>query len=86
LAGASPDGALDLVGNVKEWVADAFTKTYYLDSPLVDPKGPPGTAIERTIRGSSYMTAQGSEAVYLRYGHAPTFTSDELGFRCAQGL
>src|SRR5262249_31537758 len=53
--GASPDGVLDLVGNVKEWVADGFTKTYYLESPLVDPKGP-SQSIHRTVRGSSYMT------------------------------
>jgi len=71
---------------VKEWVADAFTKTYYLESPLVDPKGPSGTAIERTVRGSSYMTDPGSAAVYLRYGRAPSFSSDEIGFRCAQGM
>jgi len=82
--GASPDGVLDLVGNVKEWVNDAFAKTYYLESPAADPKGPTGAAIHRTIRGSSYMTAAGSAAVTGRYGSEPSRRDDELGFRCAK--
>jgi formylglycine-generating enzyme required for sulfatase activity len=83
--GASPDGVLDLVGNVEEWVADGYTKTYYLESPGVDPKGPT-EAIFRTLRGSSYETAAGSEAIYQRRGKEPSFHDDHIGFRCAVSL
>ena len=39
--GASPYGALNMVGNVAEWVADWFEAEYYAVSPAENPKGPP---------------------------------------------
>ena len=39
-AGASPYGALDLAGNVAEWVADWYAADYYASSPAQDPAGP----------------------------------------------
>ncbi|MGE0869994.1 MAG: formylglycine-generating enzyme family protein [Kofleriaceae bacterium] len=83
--GASPYGVLDLVGGVKEWVADRYEKTYYLTSPVDDPKGP-STGIHRTIRGSSYKSFEGMEALYGRYGREPSYAEDDLGFRCAKSL
>ena len=74
-----------MVGSVKEWVADRFAKTYYLASPLVDPRGP-ASGVERVIRGSSASVAMafvGPAAIFHRYGSAPSFQSDEIGFRCA---
>lgn len=82
-AGKSPYGAEDMVGNVKEWVADRFGLHYFLESPRENPQGPEQGA-QRTIKGSSYMTAAGSEAVYWRQGNAPGHRDKELGFRCAQ--
>lgn len=72
-------------GNVKEWVADGYARTYYIDSPPVDPKGP-SSAIEHVIRGGSYVSDAGSATIHHRYGRAPSFQSDELGFRCAASL
>ena len=40
--GASPYGALDLAGNVWEWVADRYDPGYYRRAPAHDPIGPLG--------------------------------------------
>ena len=51
--GASPCGALDMVGNVWEWCHDLYQPNYYKESPAVDPKGPPkGNA--RVLRGGCW--------------------------------
>jgi formylglycine-generating enzyme required for sulfatase activity len=34
-------GIYDMVGNVREWVADQYGATYYANSPAEDPAGPP---------------------------------------------
>ena len=59
-AGASPYGALDLAGNVWEWVADWYAETYYASSPAQNPVGPAsgksgccGAARGTTFRGAS---------------------------------
>jgi eukaryotic-like serine/threonine-protein kinase len=81
-AGASPYGALDLAGNVAEWVADWYAEDYYSLSPAFDPPGPE-TGTYRVTRGSSWK----GNAIGVRSSHRyiddpaqPTF---DLGFRCA---
>jgi formylglycine-generating enzyme required for sulfatase activity len=53
--GASPCGALDMSGNVFEWVNDWFDSDYYSYSPYSNPQEPPSGSnkVERGGRGGS---------------------------------
>jgi formylglycine-generating enzyme required for sulfatase activity len=53
LTGASPYGAVDMAGNVAEWVADWFDSEYYSRSPIRNPQGP-DQGTKRVIRGGSF--------------------------------
>ena len=84
--GASYYGALDMTGNVTEWVADLYSETYYQVSPSSNPRGPQhGT--NHVLRGGSFLnqplevftTARQSESFFYSW---PTFY-DMVGFRCA---
>jgi formylglycine-generating enzyme required for sulfatase activity len=81
-AGASPFGALDMAGNVMEWVADFYAADYYTTSPAVDPTGP-ATGNERVKRGGSYMGDADTVRVTNRVIGFPVGVPN-LGFRCAR--
>ncbi len=51
--GASWCGALDMSGNLQEWVWDWFDRDYYQVSPARNPQGP-DSGDERGIRGGSF--------------------------------
>jgi formylglycine-generating enzyme required for sulfatase activity len=75
-------GAVDMAGNVREWVADWFDSNYYTVSPARNPIGPdPGT--ERVVRGGSYRYSFAIARVALRHSLRPSTTEYDLGFRCA---
>lgn len=83
-AGASPYGALDMLGNVMEWVADGFEGDFYAHTPRHNPVGPRDAAL-REIRGTGFVIDEDVTAprVWVRRGEVPTFRSAALGFRCA---
>ena len=82
--GASPYGALDMAGNVSEWVADWFSPDYYDNPPAANPTGP-DTGEYRVWRGGSWAnTSPDRVRTYSRTGNLPTDASGGIGFRCAR--
>jgi formylglycine-generating enzyme required for sulfatase activity/serine/threonine protein kinase len=81
-AGASPYGALDLAGNVWEWVADWYAEGYYATSPARNPKGP-SSGEYRVLRGGSWDGDPLSVRASFRYRSTPTISFNGIGFRCS---
>ncbi len=80
--GASPYGALDMTGNVWEWVSDWYSETYYAESPYANPTGP-ANLNRKIIRGGGYFGDWYGLRTSYRYGYyAPAGMSEGLGFRC----
>jgi sulfatase modifying factor 1 len=72
-------GLLDMAGNVWEWCLDKFSKTYYSETPEVDPPGP---AIDgdHVVRGGSwYSDPKEHLRISYREGHK---AGNTVGFRC----
>ena len=81
--GASPYGALDMAGNVWEWVADWYDSSYYQNSPARNPQGP-ATGEYRALRGGSWLYFDDFVRAANRYYYPPADRSSDFGFRCAQ--
>ena len=91
--GASLYGALDLGGNVWEWVHDAFIEVdpfsasienYYAVSPLENPQGvDPAITDYRSMRGGSYNFTFGFARAAYRLWYGLDDSYDGVGFRCA---
>lgn len=85
-AGASPYGALDMSGNVEEWVSDRYVSPYDLSSSI-DPQGPPAGS-SRVTRGGGWF-GYGADWVRAsaRSPTPPHSAHGALGVRCcASGL
>jgi formylglycine-generating enzyme required for sulfatase activity len=80
--GASPYGALDMSGNVSEWVADWYGEDYYDGSPGNNPPGPDAGEY-KVLRGGSWWDAGGFVTAVHRFMNNPLATSNIAGFRCA---
>jgi formylglycine-generating enzyme required for sulfatase activity len=81
--GVSPYGALDMAGDVWEWVADWYDEGYYASAPAQNPKGPE-TGQYRVLRGGSWDDRQGFVRAAVRGSVELDNGSDNVGFRCAR--
>jgi formylglycine-generating enzyme required for sulfatase activity len=80
--GASPYGALDMAGNLEEWVADTYQSDYYSVAPDHNPTGP-SIVVNRVRRGGSWAGDADQARTSYRtssHGSSPDFRA---GFRCA---
>lgn len=85
VAGRTPDGFLDLAGNVAEWVADRYA-TQYPDGPVTDPPGPDAASATsaRVVRGGSYVSPMAWLRGAARGARLPSERRPSTGFRCAR--
>lgn len=80
--GRSWCGAMDMVGNVREWCADWMSESYYGASPEADPEGP-GSGEQRACRGGGWSSLTAYCRCADRDGMRPGTASRKLGFRTA---
>jgi eukaryotic-like serine/threonine-protein kinase len=80
--GASQYGAMDMAGNVWEWVNDWYDSDYYSQSPYANPTGPE-TGIFKIQRGGSWFYNWYFLRVAARVEFPPGADNNHGGIRCA---
>jgi formylglycine-generating enzyme required for sulfatase activity len=80
--GASPYGAMDMAGNVREWVNDWYLSNYYDSSPDSNPPGP-ASGTYKVLRGGGWYGRWHYVRAANRDDYNPGTRGYSFGFRCA---
>jgi len=80
--GESPYGAFDMAGNVYEWVADNYTRTYFQDAPTENPFNDTRSN-QKPVRGGAYSSDEAGVRAAKRSGFDAVDRISFVGFRCA---
>ena len=78
-------GLHDMHGNVTEWVADRYGKTYYSQSPSFDPQGP-RRGDKRVSRGGCWHYGAKFSRAAIRFSQHPAKRHSNVGFRLVREL
>ncbi|WP_437686135.1 SUMF1/EgtB/PvdO family nonheme iron enzyme [Sorangium sp. So ce176] len=84
-AGASPSGALDMAGNVWEWVADGWDPGAYAKGARTDPLVP-ATGSKGVLRGGSWDFSASTARSTYRLAFDREAGDVSTGFRCARSM
>jgi formylglycine-generating enzyme required for sulfatase activity len=85
--GSSPVGALDMAGNVREWVSDWYAAAWYGEAAKTNPAGNPQgptTGTSRVLRGGYFMDSGPGLRTSARSFAAPGTGSASVGIRCCK--
>jgi len=87
VAGFRPNayGLYDMVGNVREWVSDSYSDTYFAESPVDNPTGPK-TGKLKVIKGGGWFSGTGCNRVHVRNAIPGGWGDLNVGFRCVRDV
>ena len=86
----SPYGAVNMLGNVQEYVHDWGVRAYYETCPVTDPPGPDASDVFadlKVVRGGYWdwsVTLGPISTSLRRFGKLGTGSKGRIGFRCAR--